>query len=84
MRVILIIIAYIIIGYVVGMCLAAYQDDTFGIDYLFLGQMWLPLIAILPIALLCKIIQYVGNLLSIIPVAIIAITKSKKQSDLSS
>ena len=78
--IILIILAYGIIGYAFAACWAAYwddrlefsEDDTF---YIFIGVGW---ILIMPFVLIFLISRFVGKKLAIIPIAIIALTKVKK------
>ena len=75
--IILIILAYGIIGYAFALCLAAYAEDDLDADpvYIEMGICW---ILALPLTLIFLISKFFGKKLAVILIAIMALIRAKK------
>jgi len=78
--VILLILAYGIIGYAFAVCCAAYEENDLDDDpaYIGIGVFW---ILILPLALIYLISKFFGKKLAIIPIAIMTLIRAKKDEE---
>ena len=82
--VILSILAYGIIGYVFAACFAAALDDKLEFDF-FDESIYLPIalgwILVMPVTIVVLVSKFVGKKLAVIPIAIIALIKAKKEGE---
>lgn len=78
--IILIGVAYAVIGYVFAICVKAWGScklwDLDEDEYAPFGAMW---ILVLPFLVLYGLVKFIGKRLAVIPVMIIALIKAKKE-----